>query len=188
MRRLKAAPAQNDLDLDTDGTSYLPTMEPTFLIAHLVAQRSLDGLAFSALPDAPVRPPGRRRRLAGRRARSAADRPQHKGEQAMTTTHVSFEDAEWMDLGRGVAMAPLRIEGRGAGTAYLRFERGGTSPAHRHPAGEDLYVIRGRLRVGDLILEAQDFLHTPPGEAHDAEAHEETLVLVSVPEPIEFLE
>jgi quercetin dioxygenase-like cupin family protein len=106
----------------------------------------------------------------------------------MPDSHVTFDDTQWIDVGDGVTMAPLRVEAGGAGTAYLRFAPGAVSPLHRHPGGEDLFVIRGRLRVGERILEANDFLHTAPGGVHDAEAHEETLVLISVPEPIEFLE
>ena len=49
-------------------------------------------------------------------------------------------------------------------------------------------MISGRLRVSDRVLEAGDFLHTPPGGVHDAEAEAPTVVLVSVPEPIEPLE
>lgn len=103
--------------------------------------------------------------------------------------HVRFEETTWMDVGGGVFLAPLRAEDGGAGTAYLRFEPGAVSGTHVHPGGEDLYVIRGRLRVGDRVLEAEDFLHTPPGGIHDAEAIDgEALVLISVPEPIRFLD
>jgi len=41
--------------------------------------------------------------------------------------------------------------------------------------------------VGLGTLEAGDFLLTPPGGIHDAEAEEDTVTLISVPQPIEFL-
>ena len=100
---------------------------------------------------------------------------------------IALSAASWIDTGDGTSLAPLRVHGAGAGTAFLRFVAGGRSGAHRHPAGEDLYVISGRLRVGDLELTAGDFLHTPPGGVHDAEAYEPTVVLISVPEPIELV-
>jgi|RhiMethySRZTD1v2_1073278.scaffolds.fasta_scaffold00408_16 quercetin dioxygenase-like cupin family protein len=103
-------------------------------------------------------------------------------------TAVRTADATWLDQGGGVDLAPLRVVGDGAGTALLRFAPGGRSPAHRHPGGEDLYVISGRLRVGDVTLEAGDFLHTPPGGVHDAVADQATVALISVPEAIELLE
>lgn len=100
---------------------------------------------------------------------------------------VRLAEATWIDQGGGVELAPLRVVGGAAGTALLRFAAGARSPAHRHPGGEDLYVVSGRLRVGDVVLGAGDFLHTAPGGVHDAEAEAATLVLVTVPEPIEVL-
>ncbi len=50
--------------------------------------------------------------------------------------------------------------------------------------GEELFVVSGSVRVGDEELEAGDYLYTPPGGVHDAEAHDAVLLLVSVPEPI----
>ena len=99
---------------------------------------------------------------------------------------VRASDLTWIDQGHGVALAPLRVLGGSAGTALLRFSAGGRSPAHRHPGGEDLYVMSGRLRVGDVVLHAGDFLHTAPGGVHDAQAEIATLALVTVPEPIEL--
>jgi|Tabmets5t2r1_1033131.scaffolds.fasta_scaffold37714_2 quercetin dioxygenase-like cupin family protein len=105
----------------------------------------------------------------------------------MPVVHTRLADAQWIEVDRGVHLAPLHVIGDGAGTAFLRFQPGAVSGSHRHPGGEELYVISGRLRVGDRTLEAGDFLLTPPGGIHDAEAEEETLTLISVPEPIEFL-
>ena len=102
--------------------------------------------------------------------------------------HVTADALSWIDTGGGTSLAPLRFDGTGAGAALLRFSPGGRAGLHRHPAGEDLYVISGTLRVGDRLLRTGDFLHTPPGGVHDAEAEEEAVVLVSVPEPIELVE
>ncbi len=102
--------------------------------------------------------------------------------------HRRMADLTWLDVGLGVRLAPLHADSAGAGTALLRFAPGARAGSHRHPGGEDLYVIHGRLRVGDRALESGDFLHTPPGGVHDAEANVETLVLVSVPTPVEFLD
>jgi quercetin dioxygenase-like cupin family protein len=102
--------------------------------------------------------------------------------------HVRFDDSRWIDQGGGVRLAPLRVEGTGAGVAWLWFDEGARSDSHIHPGGEDLYVVSGRIRVGDTLLEAGDFLHTPAGGVHDAEAMAPTLTLISVPEPIEFVD
>ena len=87
-----------------------------------------------------------------------------------------------------MSLAQLHPVGENAGTAFLRFEEGAVSAAHRHPAGEDLFVISGRLRVGDRVLDAGDYLYTPAGGVHDAEALTPTVTLISVPEAIEFLD
>jgi quercetin dioxygenase-like cupin family protein len=105
----------------------------------------------------------------------------------MSDVQTRLADAQWTEVDPGVHIAPLRVIGNGAGTAFMRFDRGAVSRAHRHPAGEELYIISGRLRVGGRTLEAGDFLLTAPGGVHDAEAEEDTVTLISVPEPIEFL-
>jgi len=102
--------------------------------------------------------------------------------------HIRSGEVTWIDQGGGVRLAPLHTGPAGAGTALLTFDAGGRSPAHRHPGGEALYVISGRLRVSDRVLEAGDFLHTPPRGVHDAEAEAPTVVLLTVPEPIEPVE
>lgn len=105
----------------------------------------------------------------------------------MSVMQTALADAPWTQAGPGVELAPLT--GDPKLTAFMRFQPGATAPPHRHPGGEHLYVISGRLRVGDRHLVEGDFLHTPPGGVHDAEADggEEAVVLISVPEPVEFL-
>jgi quercetin dioxygenase-like cupin family protein len=105
----------------------------------------------------------------------------------MTAVFTCLEDAQWLKAGDGIDIAPLHVVGEAAGTAFLRFSPGAVSPAHRHPGGEELFVISGRLRVGDRVLKSGDFLYTPPGGIHDAQAEVATVTLISVPEPIEFL-
>ena len=108
---------------------------------------------------------------------------------AAAPVHVPADRLVWLDQGDGVELAPLRVDEQTmGGVAYLRFAADGRSGAHRHPAGEDLYLVSGRLRVGEIVLEPGDFLHTPPGGVHDAEALEPSLALVSVPEAIVFLD
>jgi quercetin dioxygenase-like cupin family protein len=105
----------------------------------------------------------------------------------MTPTLTRLKDTAWTEVGEGVHIAPLHVVGEAAGTAFLRFAPGAKSATHLHPGGEELYVISGRIRIGDHVLQPGDFLYTPPGGFHDAEAEDDTIVLISVPEPIEFL-
>lgn len=105
----------------------------------------------------------------------------------MDPIRFQLDDVDWLPAGEGLYLAPLHLVGDEAGTAFLRFDQGAISGTHLHPAGEELFVISGRLRVGDHVFEPGDFLYTPPGGIHDAEAHEDTVILISVPEAIQFV-
>lgn len=105
----------------------------------------------------------------------------------MDVTQFRLNEVDWIVVGDGVYLAPLHQIEEGAGTAFLRFDAGSTSSSHQHPAGEELFVVSGRLRVGDRTLEAGDFLYTPPGEVHAVTAIKDSVALISVPEPLQFL-
>ncbi len=100
---------------------------------------------------------------------------------------VQLDTVDWIVVGSGVYLAPLHEIEEGAGTAFLRFDQGAVSHMHRHPAGEEMYVISGRLKVGDVVIGAGDYLRTPAGVVHEARALEDSVALIIVPEPLEFL-
>lgn len=102
-------------------------------------------------------------------------------------TAIQLDTVDWLIVGSGVYLAPLYQIEEGAGTAFLRFDEGAVSHAHRHPAGEEMYVISGALKVGGLRLAAGDYLRTPPGEVHEVRALADSVALIIVPEPLEFL-
>jgi quercetin dioxygenase-like cupin family protein len=78
----------------------------------------------------------------------------------------------------GAEVSLLRRHESGGVTTITRFQAGASGRWHSHPGGEELYVISGRLRVGDVELAAGDYLYTPPGGMHDVLAHEESLLLL----------
>lgn len=100
---------------------------------------------------------------------------------------IRLGEVDWLIVGSGVHLAPLHEIQDGAGTAFLRFDAGAVSHAHRHPSGEELYVISGRLKIGELVLEAGDYLRTPAGAVHEVRALADSVALIIVPEPLEFL-
>lgn len=104
----------------------------------------------------------------------------------MDVTQFNLNTVDWIIVGDGVYLAPLHQIEEGAGTAFLRFDAGSTSSAHQHPAGEEMFVISGRIRVGDRTLQAGDFLYTPPGSVHAVNALADSVTLISVPEPLQF--
>src|SRR4051812_8936106 len=90
-------------------------------------------------------------------------------------------EVSWQSAGDdGVYFAGLHQTGPGAGTAFFRWEEGAHSTRHNHPGGEELFMIKGRLRVGDLTLTEGDYLYTPPGDVHDATAVTEAVALITL--------
>jgi quercetin dioxygenase-like cupin family protein len=88
----------------------------------------------------------------------------------------------------GVEVTGLRRGEEGGGAALLRVAAGARFPLHDHPGGEEVYVVSGRARIGDLDVEAGDYLWTPPGGIHDLEARDETVIFVTTPNGIRVLE
>jgi hypothetical protein len=48
--------------------------------------------------------------------------------------------------------------------------------------------VSGRARIGNLEVEAGDYLWTPPGGVHDLQARDETVIFVTTPGGIRVLE
>jgi quercetin dioxygenase-like cupin family protein len=88
---------------------------------------------------------------------------------------------------RGIDYAVLRPQPGGGATIFLRFAKGTHGAEHTHPGGEELYVVAGDITIGGKRLKGGDYLYTPPGLAHAADAHEETVLLVSLPQLPVFL-
>jgi quercetin dioxygenase-like cupin family protein len=85
-------------------------------------------------------------------------------------------------------MVVLRHEPDGWASTLFHFEAGARLGPHLHPGGEELFVVSGAIRVGDRTLIAGDYLHTPPGGVHDAEARDETVLFLIVPRGVVFLD
>ena len=108
----------------------------------------------------------------------------------MEPTRVNAADRQWgaLPYGNGVSLSPLLPNGRGGGSALLRFDPKSKFPAHNHPGGEEVYVIEGSLRIGSHTLRAGDYLWTPPGGVHDAESEEGCVIFLTAPEGIKVLD
>lgn len=93
------------------------------------------------------------------------------------------ESAAARPVREGVTLTPLRMHD-GAGTFLMHYAPGSRSPAHTHPAGEEIYVVSGRGRLDDLPIKAGDWIWTPPGEAHTLHAETEVVIHVTLPGPV----
>lgn len=80
----------------------------------------------------------------------------------------------------GVQIAPL-CQDKSGESLLLQFKAGSLVPVHPHPGGEHLYVIFGTIRILDRNLFTGDYLWTSPGISTDAEAFEDTLILLVKP-------
>jgi len=95
----------------------------------------------------------------------------------------TVDDREWTPAGiPGLDYAALRPHENGGATIMLRFAKGARGANHRHPGGEEAFVISGDITIGGKRMKAGDFLYTPPGASHDAIAHEETILLLNLPQ------
>jgi len=87
----------------------------------------------------------------------------------------------------GIDYAVLRPHAGGGATIFLRFAKGSVGAPHTHPGGEELYVISGDISIGGRRVTAGDYLYTPPDAAHDAVAHADTVLLLTLPKLPVFL-
>ncbi|MCJ9428639.1 cupin domain-containing protein [Kordiimonas marina] len=102
----------------------------------------------------------------------------------------TLKNLPWEDINiKGVLYKTLRLnEGAGAGgTTLVAMEKGSSYPPHRHPGREQALVLKGRLRVGDITLDAGDYWVVESGEVHDAEALEDTEFLVVTDQTVQLL-
>ncbi len=92
--------------------------------------------------------------------------------------YLSNAARKFLDIGiPGVGAAPIWRE-NGAGADLVRFEAGARFPYHDHEGPEQIMMLSGRVRFGDLILSAGDYLKVGPGCEHDVEALEDSVFFI----------
>ncbi|HZL84631.1 MAG TPA: cupin domain-containing protein [Candidatus Krumholzibacteria bacterium] len=91
-----------------------------------------------------------------------------------------FEDAP------GVRYKVLRHhEGRRGLTLLLQFDAGASYPAHRHPQGEEYFVLEGTVEDGGRTYGAQTYVFHAPGSVHRPSSPGGCTLLVTLPAHIE---
>ena len=110
--------------------------------------------------------------------------------EANSTIVVRSGHEGWRALNvSGVSVKPLRRDAEtGGSTAMVRLEPGARFPAHNHPAGEEVFVLEGDVRIGPHRLKAGDYLYTPPNGKHAASSEGGCVFLVTLPRPVEILD
>ena len=73
-------------------------------------------------------------------------------------------------------------------TVLVRLDPGGRFPAHRHPAGEEVFVVEGQVRIGKDRLSQGDYLYAEPQSVHALSSEPGGTILVMLPKPVEIIE
>ena len=103
---------------------------------------------------------------------------------------VLTNDVEWSPLNepgiKGIYVKSLRYDkaSKRSPTILLRFEPGSRYPAHMHPAGEEIFVLEGVVRVGGATLKQGDYLYTAPGNIHAVYSEEGCVLFLIAPEEV----
>lgn len=103
----------------------------------------------------------------------------------LDTTSMDWRD---FDEAPGVSFKVLERHPPGNGaTLLLRFAPGSAYPAHRHPAGEEYFVLAGELDDGSTSYGEGTYVHHPPGSVHRPRSKTGATLLVYVPGGIEIV-
>ena len=71
-----------------------------------------------------------------------------------------------------------RLNLPGMNTRLIACAKGCVIPRHGHERSEEIYVLSGKVRLNQDVLAPGDIVRTEAGESHEAEALEETRLLV----------
>ncbi len=103
--------------------------------------------------------------------------------EILDTAALAWRDFE---AAPGVRFKVLRQHaGRRGITLLLQFDAGAHYPAHRHPEGEEYYVLDGTLQDGGREYGAHTFVWHPPGSVHRPASRTGCTLLVTLPQHIE---
>ncbi len=100
-------------------------------------------------------------------------------------------DEPWIETKPGEAWMKVLFIGPESGrwAALYRWKKGYVAPTHKHLSDAHTFVLKGRLKVRDGLLEAGDYDYEPNGVLHGAtEALEDTEYLFFCASPIVFFD
>ena len=107
----------------------------------------------------------------------------------MPFTNVDTNQLPWRSTPfPGVRWRKLAFDGpQGLSTVLLEFAPGAAYGAHRHPEGEQYYVLSGSIRDGARTYGPGTYVRHPPGSVHAPVSAEGCLLFVTLPHPIELV-
>ena len=107
----------------------------------------------------------------------------------MASIYVNERDEKWRDTPFvGVTFKKLLFDKETKRSAVLvKFEPGSRYGAHRHPEGEEYYVIEGSLEDGGKSWGPGSYVYHPPGSTHRPTSKEGCIIFITLPKPVETL-
>lgn len=106
---------------------------------------------------------------------------------------VRSGEIEWKPLGEenaeGIFIKSLLFDEktRRSPTILLKFEAGATYPLHNHPAGEEIFVLEGDIKLGKEELFAGDYLFTAINNKHRVSTKNGCVILLKAAEEVEII-
>lgn len=89
-------------------------------------------------------------------------------------------DREWKPTDyAGIERSLFRNNETGGRSSVVRLRQGTRVPRHVHHGTEEVVVLAGNVRIGEVELAPGDYLFTEPGEEHDVEALTDATIFVS---------
>ncbi len=103
--------------------------------------------------------------------------------------HLRTHDLPWRATpSPGVEWKKLHFErSSGRSAVLLRFAPQASYAAHRHPRGEEYFVLEGQLEDGGASYGPYTYVRLPAGSAHRPSSKSGCIVLVWLDAPIEEL-
>lgn len=102
---------------------------------------------------------------------------------------VDYRQVDW-EPGRrpGIFRKTLRGDREKEYTSLLKLDPGVRFLKHRHPSGEELFAVDGRIQIEGCWYESGCYVYTPPGAVHDVFSDTGAVMLIRMPGPAEILE
>lgn len=106
---------------------------------------------------------------------------------------VKSSEIEWQLLAEegvsGVYVKPLMYDeaAQRSPTILLKFDAGATYPLHDPPAGEEIFVLEGDIKLGKDELRAGDYLFTAAGNKHRVSTKNGCVVFLKAPRAVEII-
>lgn len=69
----------------------------------------------------------------------------------------------------------------------LKMAPGTHYPKHRHPAGEEIFLLKGKATAGGYTLKAGDFLYSPPDSIHEVSTSVGCIFVTILSKPIQIV-